>query len=166
MVLICYDGSTDANAAIEAGARLLGGREATVLTVWEPFAEIAARNVVGIGLVPSIPDSEEIDRASIKAAEERAEEGARLAREAGLEARPRTRSRLTSIAEAIMREADEIEASAILMGSRGRTGLKSLLLGSVSHDVIQHADRAVIVVPSPEVAESRVKERREREDRA
>lgn len=46
-------------------------------------------------------------------------------------------------------EADRIDASAILMGSRGLTGFKSVLLGSVSHGVIQHADRTVIVVPSP-----------------
>jgi nucleotide-binding universal stress UspA family protein len=48
-----------------------------------------------------------------------------------------------------------VGASAILMGSRGLTGLKSVLLGSVSHAVIQHADRAVIVVPSQEVASER-----------
>jgi len=44
------------------------------------------------------------------------------------------------------------------MGSRGLTGVKSLLLGSVSHEVIQHADRTVVIVPSPEVASSRQRE--------
>ena len=44
------------------------------------------------------------------------------------------------------------------MGSRGLTGLKPLLLGSVSHAVIQHASRMVIVVPSPQVAAARVRE--------
>jgi nucleotide-binding universal stress UspA family protein len=44
------------------------------------------------------------------------------------------------------------------MGSRGLTGVKSLLLGSVSHAVIQHADRTVIVVPSSEVAAARARE--------
>jgi nucleotide-binding universal stress UspA family protein len=46
------------------------------------------------------------------------------------------------------------------MGCRGLTALKSLLLGSVSHAVIQHADRTVIVVPSPAVAASRADARR------
>ena len=40
-------------------------------------------------------------------------------------------------------------------------GLKSLLLGGVSHAVIHNADRTVIVVPWPEVAASRVRGRRE-----
>ena len=51
------------------------------------------------------------------------------------------------------------EDVAILMGSRGLTGVKSMLLGSVSRAVIQHADRMVIVVPSPEVAAARARER-------
>ena len=33
------------------------------------------------------------------------------------------------------------------MGSRGLTGIKSLLLGSVSRGVLTHADRPVMVVP-------------------
>ena len=41
------------------------------------------------------------------------------------------------------------------MGTRGLSGVKSFLLGSVSHAVVQHADRAVLVVPSPELSERR-----------
>jgi nucleotide-binding universal stress UspA family protein len=63
------------------------------------------------------------------------------------------------VANAILAEADALGASAIVMGSRGLTGVKSLLLGSVSHNVIQHADRTVIVVPSPDVAAAREHER-------
>lgn len=162
MILICYDGSPDAKAAIEHGAELLKGQPATVLSVWQPFMEVAARTTVGFGLVPSIPDADEIDKASAKEAQERAEEGAELARDAGLVAEPRTCSQESTIARTILSEGDEVRASAILMGSRGLTGIKSLLLGSVCHEVIQHADRTVIVVPSPAVAAAREHERVER----
>jgi nucleotide-binding universal stress UspA family protein len=129
-----------------------------VLTVWQPFVEVAARSSVGFGLVPSIPDPTEIDEASRKAAGETASEGVELARTLGLNAMPRTREQATTTARAILAEAEKVGASAIVMGSRGLTGVKSLLLGSISHEVIQHADRTVVVVPSPEVAASRERE--------
>ena len=161
MVLICYDGSTDARSAIECAAELLGDEPVTVLTIWEPFVDVVARTPAGFGMTMGMPATDEIDGASRKGAEERAQEGAELARKAGLNAQPRASTQQITVANTILSEADELGASAIVMGSRGLTGLKSLLLGSVSHAVIQHADIAVMVVPSPDVAKSRMRERRE-----
>jgi nucleotide-binding universal stress UspA family protein len=106
-----------------------------------------------------LANMEEIDDASRKQAERRATEGTELARTSGLKATPRTCSQETTTADAILTEAEAIGAEAIVMGSRGLTALKSLLLGSVSHAVIQHADRTVIVVPSPQVASARAHRR-------
>jgi nucleotide-binding universal stress UspA family protein len=153
LILICYDGSTDAKEAIARGAPLLRGQRATVLTVWSPF------DAAALGLSGGVEDMQESDEASRLHAEHEAEMGARLAIEAGFDAEPRTVDRRTTIADAMLGEADRLEATAILMGSRGLTGVKSLLLGSVSHAVIQHADRTVIVVPSPEVAAARALDR-------
>ena len=66
-----------------------------------------------------------------------------------------------SVASAILDVADELDAEAIVVGSRGLTGVKSLLLGSVSHALLQHADRPVIVVPAPAVTEARAQQRRD-----
>ena len=151
MILICYDGSADAKAAIEHGGRLLGGHKATVLTVWRPFRSMAAATPGGFGMVV-IPNVEEIDQASEDAARESAQKGTELARQAGFDAEPDCCPIHSTVAEAILSMAGSLDATAILMGSRGLTGLRSLLLGSVSHGVIQHADRPVIVVPSSEVA--------------
>lgn len=155
MILICYDGSPDAKAAIERGGELLRGQRATVLTVWEPFTQMAARAPVGFGIVPSVPDTEELDSASAKRARALADEGGKFAEAVGFEVQPRSCSQETTVAKAILTEAEAVGAIAIVMGSRGLTGLKSRLLGSVSHEVLQHADRMVIIVPSPEVAAAR-----------
>jgi nucleotide-binding universal stress UspA family protein len=149
VILICYDGSADAKEAIARGAAVSRGQRATVLTVWQPFDSAA------VGLSGGVEDMRESDEASRQHAERQAEEGARLASEAGFDASPLTVDRRSTIADAILDQAASLEATAILIGSRGLTGVKSLLLGSVSHAVIQHADRMVIVVPSPEVAAAR-----------
>jgi len=163
MLLICYDGSIDSKAAIEHAATVLRPGPAVVLTVWQPFRQVIARTAIGYGLAPEVADIDEIDRFSKQTAEQRALEGAELARSAGLDAQARTVSQQTTTGHAILRQAHELDASAIVMGSRGLTGLKSLLIGSVSHEVIQSADRTVVIVPSPKVADSRSRELHEEE---
>jgi nucleotide-binding universal stress UspA family protein len=155
VILICYDGSADSRAAVEQAAALFAGQDATVLTVWEPIIEVIDH--ASFGFVPSIEDTEGIDEASSKAADQAAAEGAALASSLGMRAEPRAAAKELTVAGTILSEADAIGASAIVMGSRGRTGVRSLLLGSVSHDVVQHADRTVAVVPSPDVAASRAR---------
>ncbi|MEO6859022.1 MAG: universal stress protein [Solirubrobacteraceae bacterium] len=164
MILICYDGSLDSRSAIEHAGELLSGQPATVVTVWEPFIEVLTRTSYGFGMLPGIVDVEEIDAANRRGAEARAQEGAELATNAGLIAQPRTCSQITTVATAILSEAAAVDASAIVMGSRGLTGVKSVLLGSVSHGVIQGADRPVVVVPSPEVSAARERSRRATEN--
>jgi nucleotide-binding universal stress UspA family protein len=161
MILISYDGSPDARAAVERAAELFPRDPAAVLTVWQPFREIVAHTTIGFGLVPSIPDADEIDEASQRKADETAAAGAELANELGLSASARTCPQATTTARAILAEAERVGADAVVMGSRGLTGVKSLLLGSVSHETIQRADRTVVIVPSPEVARARAREVRE-----
>jgi nucleotide-binding universal stress UspA family protein len=160
MILISYDGSEDAKAAIDRAASLTPGREATVLTVWERLADVLARTGASFAGGGAISDAEEVDRESEEAAKQTAEEGAERASAAGLKARATTRPRDGSIDAAILEEGDALDAEAIVLGTRGLTGVKSILLGSVSHAVVQHADRPVLVAPSAAVAERRVEHRR------
>jgi nucleotide-binding universal stress UspA family protein len=158
MILICYDGSSDAQSAIDCAASLMPRAEATVLTVWEPYLDTIARSGamgVGFGMAGSLDEGDAVDAAAREAALEVAGEGAERATSAGLVAHPRTASRLAGVAFAILDVAVDVEADVVVLGTRGRGGVRSYLLGSVSHEVSQHADRAVLVAPSAGLARQR-----------
>jgi nucleotide-binding universal stress UspA family protein len=159
VILICYDGSDDAKAAIKHVGPLLPGAAATVLTVWEPFSDVSSGSPKGrlspLALITNVGDANDTMLAQ---AREVADEGAQLANEAGLKAEPATDEQGESVAEAILSSADRLDADIIVLGSRGLGGVGSLL-GSVSHRVLQHADRPVLVIPSAAVAARRHKDR-------
>jgi nucleotide-binding universal stress UspA family protein len=161
MILICYDGSDDAKAATERAGLLFKGQPATVLTIWDPFSEVIARTPAAAGAI-GVTDFERIDDESRESAQATADQGAEQARSVGLDAAGVTHGRSGTIAQAILDQADRSAADAIVLGSRGLTGVGSLLIGSVSHAVLQSADRPVLVVPSPAVADKRTHKRHER----
>ncbi|MEA2409606.1 MAG: hypothetical protein QOC77_167 [Thermoleophilaceae bacterium] len=155
MILICYDGSEDARAAIAQAGALFDGEPAIILTVWERFSDRLSRTPATLGMMAGMGDTADIDEATRQGAQQTAEEGVGLARQAGLDASPRIVERAFSISQAILGAADRANAAAIVLGSRGLGGVGSFFLGSVSHAVVQHADRAVLVIPSPAVAQRR-----------
>jgi nucleotide-binding universal stress UspA family protein len=159
MILICYDGSDDAKAAIEQAGALLDCQPAAVVTVHQPVGDVPAGAPRGDGPAPGVLDIDGAEHGPRNDAEDLAMEGAELARQAGFNAQPRTRTQVATTAEAILCEAEEICATAIVMGSRGLGGPKFAVPGSVSRAVMRHADRPVIVVPSPQVAGTRSRDR-------
>jgi hypothetical protein len=83
-VLLAYDGSDHAKAAIEQAGRLLRpGRRALVLTVWQPLQTVPFFGGVA---TPSI--SKEVLEEGEKGANTVAEEGAKLASAAGFDVEP------------------------------------------------------------------------------
>jgi nucleotide-binding universal stress UspA family protein len=75
-----------------------------------------------------------------------AKAGAELARNAGFAAEARADVAAPTW-EGVIQAADKIDAAVIVVGSRGLTGVKEALEGSVSHAVAEHAGRPVLIVP-------------------
>lgn len=147
-ILIAYDGSDNARAAVACAGRLFPGRKAVVLTVWEPVAMTAAMAPAGI-MMPIAQAGVE-DEAIRQAMTDLSRQGAELAREAGLDADPRCDVDTAAIWGTIVDVADELDAEVIVTGSRGLGGVRSLLLGSTSTRILHHAKRPVLVVPNPD----------------
>ena len=114
------------------------GRDAIVLTVWQPF---------DLGFIPSgearldAADSAHVRRA----AERTAADGAALAEAAGF----RSRSAAIEVSptrKGIVEFANEHDASLIALGSHGRTRSIDAVIGSVARDVAAYTRRTVLIV--------------------
>jgi nucleotide-binding universal stress UspA family protein len=140
-ILVCYDGSTDSDRAIDAAAGLLGPRRAVVLNIGSTLT--AAESVAALTSVVPGTAFEDLNTAG---AMEKARAGAGRALEAGFNAEPRAELE-EPFWEGIVDVADEIDAAVIVIGSRGLKGIREQLEGSVSHAVAEHAGRPVLIVP-------------------
>jgi nucleotide-binding universal stress UspA family protein len=137
-VLFAFDGSDLAKIAIEeAGRQLAPGREAYVLTVWEPLG-VKFVPVAAIAIDPLIDEVRQ-------SAEQTAAKGASLATAAGFRASGGAVD-ATPTWKGIVDRADELDASLIVLGSHGRTGLSEVLVGSVAGAVASHSRRPVLIV--------------------
>ena len=151
-LLVCYDGSDGAKEALAAAAHAFPGREAVVVSYWQPFGSTKR---LGIDIRELVQDPDAINLREAALAESLAEEGAALARDAGLDAQPQAVRIDGPIDEAILSQSDELEAAAIVLGSRSRSSLRSLLLGSTANEIAQRSPRPVFLVPSHGLAERR-----------
>lgn len=158
MILLSYDGSADAQAAIDHAAQLFPGADAIVLTLWRSLTDTAmlgGGDGMGAGVGLAWVDTVPIDAASAQTAKHRADEGAERAAAAGLAAHARVEAAVGGLARTILTVAEEVDAQAIVLGTRGLHGAQSFFLGSVSHGVLQHAGRPVVIVPSARVVAER-----------
>jgi nucleotide-binding universal stress UspA family protein len=144
--LFAYDGSSHARAAIEKGATLLRPGPAVVATAWTPFKDMAPAALLALpGNI--VRDSvDDLDSANRETAEELAAEGAELARAAGFDAEPRAVPSPRPFFATLLETAEKLDASVIVVGSRGRSALAATVLGSVSTGVLHHTERPVLVL--------------------
>src|SRR5271167_3942119 len=145
-VLFCYDGSEGSSAAMAAAAELVAHpAPAVVLTVWQPAAVLLAQ-AGGFG-GGYLSDEEQVDREQAQLAKDAAEEGVERARVHGYDASARVEETTEGAGRRIVELADELDARLIVCGRRGLGTVASALLRSVSHAVLAHAGRPVLITP-------------------
>ena len=146
-IVIGYDGSDGARRAIEFAGEYFAGRDAVVVTAFEDWPP-AVRG-----------DEVEVDGVTRAKTEATAEDGAALARRAGIAAGAWTVYAAEKPWQSIIKVADELDAGLIVVGSHGLNGLRPLVLGSVSHQLGHHAHQPVIAVPTPEAVAARLQQK-------
>jgi nucleotide-binding universal stress UspA family protein len=153
-VVLAYDGSAEAENALREAVALFGHRPLIVASVWEPgLAMVSMTPPAGEPTMGYMPDPEEmaaIDRAQSGHAGDVAEAGARLARELGATAEALSMADSASVAGTLIAIAEERDARAIVVGSRGLGGIKARVLGSTSRKLLHDTHRPVLVVRTPE----------------
>jgi nucleotide-binding universal stress UspA family protein len=138
-IVVGVDGSAGAGAALEFAAREAALRQARlrVVCAWE-----IPPGVYASGFAPTL------DQQTLDGFRDGAETIVNKAIEAAKELQSTIECEGKAVqeqpAEALLQEARS--ADLIVVGNRGRGGFASLLLGSVSHQVVQHAPCPVTVV--------------------
>ena len=150
-VVVAYDGSAEAKAAVREAATLFATRRLVVASVWEPglamAMAMAPTDPTGIGYVPPTGEAvAAVDRAQRDHATEVADEGVGIARELGANADAYPVPDERDVAMTLAELAGELDACAIVVGSRGLGAVKSKLLGSTSAELLRRAGRPVLVV--------------------
>ncbi|MED4958114.1 universal stress protein [Paenibacillus macerans] len=138
-IVAAYDGSKAANKALDKAIELVKLSADTELVVLHVYD--FPRFYVAEGFAP-VPASMNQDYFNL--ASKTADEAEKRIKEAGLNAKMELVQ--GPAAETILEYAGKNGADLIVIGSRGLGGIREFVLGSVSHNVVQHAQIPVLVV--------------------
>jgi nucleotide-binding universal stress UspA family protein len=153
VVILCYDGSTEAQQAIAFAGELLPKWRAVVVSAWKEVIEEA----LSTGLTRPVTDLADANKRKREAAELFAEQGARLAEQHGLRAQPLVVKADGPVWEAIELIAEERDGELIVCGT-GQSGVRASLPGTLPRSLLAHASRPVLVVPSARASAERIRE--------
>lgn len=147
-MLIAYDGTAAARAALKAAAQLLNPTSVVLLTVWESMASQTTKALSRAGLhqTPTGTEQDGVDPA-YEAALELCDDGIAVAQSLGLSAQAHLMETSTTTSAAIVETAKELGADVIVSGTRGLSGPKSWFNTSTAAGILRAAQIPVLVVP-------------------
>jgi nucleotide-binding universal stress UspA family protein len=152
--LVAVDGSPSADAAVTylVANRMFNDRPIEIVSVTRPPGSETAWDVAGlsVGALEALDERRKLERGELEGTAARA---ATRLRAAGY----RTRWSLAEghAPKQIIETAAGLGCSLIVMGSRGMTGLKRILIGSVARAVLLHTTASVLIVREPVRDEAR-----------
>lgn len=141
-VLVAVDGSDFSKKAVDVAVGLcsrLGAELVALHVVQQPPYLFAAAGVPPAALKQFFEDAR-------KEGGKYVEDAVKLAEKAGVKARGEVLEREPSVVEAITEYAMKNQIDLIVTGTRGLSGFKKIVLGSVASGVVSHAHCSVLVV--------------------
>ncbi len=142
-IVVGVDGSEQANAALQWAVQMAKGMGSEVIAVFAISPHVYLDTGYGPATIPIEYDQEWRDEMK----REFENDWCKPLRDAGVSYR--TVMDDGRAASVISRVADAADASVIVVGRRGRGGVAELLLGCVSHELVLHSKRPVLVISGP-----------------
>lgn len=146
-IVVGVDGSPASHAALRWAAEEAALRGAAIVAV-HAWTYVPPPPIGEPGMIP-MPAGDLAGQLEAERAAARAELDAALADAFPDGAPEGLESRLVEGDPAEVLEAESASADLLVVGSHGRSGLASVLLGSVTRHVVDHAPCAVVVVKAP-----------------
>lgn len=149
-VIVSFDGTPASERALREAAALLAPRPALVVVVWEAGRafEAATLPVKALEMPPAALDVRaafEAETAAYQAAQRLAEQGAALARQAGLQADGLAVADDVTVADRLVRLARELDGQAAVIGAAGHREPGKLALASTLKGLLRRAPCPVLV---------------------
>jgi nucleotide-binding universal stress UspA family protein len=144
-ILVATDGSPNGMRAVEVAANLaktLNSRLAIATVILTPSYMFARTPEAAMSPV----DIDEYIKLSTAEAEKVLRDAKKRADEIGAKASTDLISNVPSVVQAIVEHAEKRNVDLIVVGTRGLSGFKKMLMGSVSSGIVTHATCSVIVV--------------------
>ncbi|MGN7360546.1 universal stress protein [Paenibacillus sp. SAF-054] len=138
-ILLAYDGSKASNKALDRAIELAQSTPGSVIQVLHAFD--FPRVFIGEGLAP-IPAS--VNKDYYDLAEQTVDEAKKRLTDEGVAFNVEMIQ--GAPAETILKYAKDHCSDVIVIGSRGLGGIREFVLGSVSHNVVQHSRIPVLVI--------------------
>ncbi len=151
VIMIAYDGTENADRAIDYAGKFLTAHRAVVVTAWESGTHQTARltslsagmqAMVGVAADVEVDELLRMEAATLNA------RGVERARARGMESVGHLAEVDSTVWGALVDAADELGVDVLVTGTRGASGLKALLHSSVAEAVLKHCHRPVLVVPA------------------